>query len=231
MLLGLARIVVLTIIGMVENYRNNPDKIIPFKDVIAKTFSWLFPIVKLFTKRPVYSLVSFCFHVGLILVPLFTTAHVLLWKKSLGFAWFSLPQPLSETLTIIVIFAALLLFLMRVLYQPARVLSRKQDYFWPLLLMVPFITGGICSNASLNPGTYQGLMLVHIYAADAIMLMIPFTKIAHCVLMPLSQLVTALSWKFRAGAGDEVIETLGYADRPTWVEKPRVEESPVSMSE
>ena len=30
-------------------------------------------------------------------------------------------------------------------------------------------------------------MLLHVYSADLIMLLIPFTKIAHCVLAPLSQ--------------------------------------------
>ena len=52
-------------------------------------------------------------------------------------------------------------------------------------------------------------MLVHVYAGDLIMLMIPFTKIAHCVLMPLSQLVTSIAWKFPAGAGDRVAGDTG----------------------
>jgi hypothetical protein len=39
--------------------------------------------------------------------------------------------------------------------------------------------------------------------------------------MPLSQLVTAVSWKFVPGAGAKVAATLGYADRPVWTEKSR----------
>jgi len=65
-------------------------------------------------------------------------------------------------------------------------------------------------------------MLLHVYSGNLIMLMIPFTKIAHCVLAPLSQLVTALSWKFVPGAGDNVAATLGCADLPSWAEKSRV---------
>jgi len=52
------------------------------------------------------------------------------------------------------------------------------------------------------------------------------TKIAHCVLMPLSQVVTAVAWKFPAGAGAQVAATLGYADRPTWVLKARLATGP-----
>jgi nitrate reductase gamma subunit len=104
----------------------------------------------------------------------------------------------------------------------ARALSRRQDYLWPLLLVVPFATGYICSNATISPRTYQVMMLFHVYSGDLIMLMIPFTKIAHCVLAPLSQLVTAVSWKFVPCAGDRVAATLGRADRPSWTAKARL---------
>ena len=50
--------------------------------------------------------------------------------------------------------------------------------------------------------------------ANIIMALIPFTKIAHCILMPMSQAVIAVGWKFPAGAGTRVIETLDYA--PVW---------------
>ena len=83
--------------------------------------------------------------------------------------------------------------------------------------------GFLCTNVAIAPKTYQSLMLVHVYSANLIMLLIPFTKIAHCVLAPLSQVVTAIAWKFPAGAGDRVAATLGYADRPTWLPKARLE--------
>ena len=54
------------------------------------------------------------------------------------------------------------------------------------------------------------------------MIMIPFTKIAHCVLMPFSQFVTGVGWKFPKGAGDRIIETLGYENKPTWYDEPRL---------
>ena len=222
MVLGLARIVILTIIGMVEALKRNDDKILNWKELIGKTISWLFPITRLLRKRPAYSLVSLLFHVGLILVPLFLIAHVLLWEKSFGFAWFSLPQSIADYLTLIVIIGGLTLFLMRVLYRPARAISRKQDYFWPLLLVIPFLTGYLCVNGSISPIQYQWMMLIHIFSGNLIMLMIPFTKIAHCMLIPLSQLVTGIGWKFPRGAGDKVIETLGFKDKPSWVVQSRL---------
>jgi nitrate reductase gamma subunit len=198
--------------------------------MLIKTITWLLPINRLWTKRPIYSTVSVLFHIGLIMVPLFYGAHVLYWERSIGLTWWSLSPAVADILTLIVIAAGIVLFLMRILYSPARALSRKQDYIWPLLLIVPFITGYICAHNGISPRMYQWMMLVHIYSANLILVMIPFTKIAHCMLLPLSQLVTGLSWKFPAGAGDRVIETLGYRDRPTWIEEPRLRKSLIKDS-
>ena len=155
MLLGLLRSVVLTIVGVVEAYRRNPDKIVNWRAVRRQTFGWLVPINRFWHERPAYSTVSILFHAG-------------------------------------------------------------------LLLVTPFLTGFICSNLAIRPKAYETMMLVHVYSANLIMLLIPFTKIAHCVLAPFSQLVTAVAWKFPAGAGDLVAATLGYADRPNWLKGARL---------
>jgi nitrate reductase gamma subunit len=222
MLLGLLRSVILTVIGIVEAYRKSPDKIVNWREVRSQTFAWLFPVTRLWRQRPVYSTISVLFHIGLLLVPPFLFAHVMLWKRVIGIAWFAIPQPLANYLTVIVVAAGVALFLSRVLEPGARQLSRPQDFAWPLLLAIPFAAGFLCSNVAIGPKAYQALMLVHVYSANLIMLLIPFTKIAHCVLAPLSQMVTAIAWKFPAGAGDRVAATLGYADRPTWLPKARL---------
>ncbi len=221
MVLGLLRVIILTVVGIVEAYRRNSDRIIPWKAVARQTLNWLIPARKLWSARPMYSTISFLFHVGLLVVPLFLAAHVRLWRGATGFAWPGLPQQPADYLTLLAIAAGLGLFFGRVLDRGARQLSRLQDFVWPLVLVVPFATGYLCMHAALAPKLYQELMLVHIYSANLIMLTIPFTKIAHCVLMPFSQVVTAVAWKFVPGAGERVAATLGYADLPTWVSNAR----------
>ncbi len=222
MLLGLVRAVALTIVGVVEAYQRSSDKIINWREVRRQTRAWLFPGGRLWQQRPVYSTVSLLFHVGLLLAPLFLAAHLLLWKGAVGFAWHALPQRLSNYLTLLAILCGVGLFLGRVIPAGSRKLSRLQDLVWPLMLVVPFITGYICSNLAVGPKLYAPLMFLHIYSADLIMALIPFTKIAHCVLAPLSQVVTAVAWKFPFGAGDRVAATLGYADQPNWVVNARL---------
>jgi nitrate reductase gamma subunit len=228
MLLGLLRIVVLTIVGVIEAYRRNVDHIVNWREVRKQTIGWLFPIGRLWRQRPIYSSVSFLFHVGLLLVPLFLAAHLLLWKRGLGFAWPAIPQSVANWLTGIVIVTGLGLFLGRVGRSSARRLSRPQDFFWPLLLVVPFATGFVCSNITMSPTGYRSLIFLHIYSANLILLLMPFTKLAHCVLAPLSQVVTAVAWKFPEGGGDRVAATLGYANRPTWLPKSRLSSATVA---
>ncbi|MGA3126240.1 MAG: hypothetical protein ABSD13_05965 [Candidatus Korobacteraceae bacterium] len=223
MLLGLLRVVALSLFGIVEAYRRSPDRIVNWREVRRQTFAWLFPATRLWRARPFYSTLSFLFHVGMLLVPLFLAAHVLRWKRYTGFGWFAIPQGLASILTALAIVAGIGLFFGRLLNPEARKLSRAQDFAWPLLLVIPFISGFLCANAAIGAKTYQSLMILHVYSADLVMLLIPFTKLSHCVLAPLSQTVTAIAWKFPAGAGDRVAATLGYVDKPTWLPNARLE--------
>jgi nitrate reductase gamma subunit len=226
MLLRLLRAVTLTLIGIVEAYRRSPDKIVNWREVRGQTLAWLFPFTRLWRARPVYSTLSFLFHAGLLLVPLFLAAHVLLWKRSTGFAWYAIPHSLANSLTGLAIVAGIGLCFGRLLDSSARKMSRPQDFAWLLLLVVPFLSGFLCTNIAIGAKAYQSLMVLHIYSADLIMLLIPFTRLSHCILAPLSQTVTAIAWKFPAGAGDRVAATLGYADRPSWIPKARLEKPP-----
>ncbi len=222
MILGILRILLLTAAGIAGALWRNPDRIVAWGDVARKTLGWLFPVARLWRKRPIYSAVSFVFHAGLLLVPAFLGAHILLWRRAIGIGWPALPQAAADWLTLITALAALALLAGRVGHRGSRALSRLRDYVWPPLIAVPFITGYICSTVTAAPAVYQTLMLIHIYTGNLIMAMIPFTKIAHCALLPLSQIVTSASWKLQAGAGDRVAATLGYTARPNWVEKARL---------
>ena len=208
MILGLIRIFYLDIWGAFKAYRKAGDKRMPWKLIISRGMEWLFPVKRIAHNRPVYSLLSVLFHVGLLLVPIFLFAHVQLWKASIGIGWITLPYQAAYWLTLSTIVFAFSLFLGRLFSKSASFISRKQDYFWPLLLLIPFLTGFVCAHLNVNPQTYQTYMLIHVLAGDLIFVLIPFTKIAHCVLMPLSQIICTLAWKFPPDTDDAISTTL-----------------------
>ncbi|MFH2048222.1 MAG: hypothetical protein ABIJ12_02160 [bacterium] len=214
MILGLIRILALDLYGAWEAYRKAGDKTLPWKLITVRTLHWFFPVKRVLHSRPVYSIISILFHVGLLLVPLFLFAHIQLWKSAIGFGWWALPKGIADILTIITITCGILLFIGRVSSTASNFISRKQDYWWPLLLLLPFITGFLCMNSSLAASTYQLLILIHILAAELIFILLPFTKIAHCILMPLSQFIANLAWKFPANTDDDICTTLNKKGAP-----------------
>ena len=214
MVLGLIRVFALDIWGAIEAYRKAGDKVVDWATAVKKTIGWLIPIKKAPKNRPFYSIFSIGFHIGLIIVPIFLFAHVQLWKAGLGISWFSLNKDWADILTLTTIAFAIALFIGRIAFRNSRVISRKQDYIWPLLLIIPFITGYICANWTVSPAIYQISMLIHILSGELIFVLLPFTKIAHCIIMPLSQFIIAIAWKFPADTDEAVVTTLNKKGEP-----------------
>ncbi len=214
MLFGLVRIIALDLIAAISAYRQAGDKTLPWGFIVRRTLQWFFPVNRVTTRRPVYSILSMLFHVGLLLVPILLFAHVELWRSVIGFGWLTLPKAWADWLTIATIVCAILLVALRIASRESRFLSRKQDYLWPLLLLIPFATGYICANLGVSPFVYRLSMLVHILAGELIFILLPFTKIAHCVLMPYSQLISNLAWKFPPDTDDALCTTLNKKGAP-----------------
>lgn len=214
MVLGLVRLVLLTVYRAAYTYMRAGDMRLLWPVIRQRTLWWLFPFGRFKRTRAVYSIISFVFHVGLIIVPIFLFAHVYLWKRGIGISWPALPPLAADVLTIITVVAAVALFAGRVGSQVSRTLSRAQDYTWPVLLMVPFVSGFFASHPTWCPVDYHVMLLIHILSAELIFVMIPFSKIAHCVLIPFSQLVSDLGWRFPATAGRDVAKALGKESVP-----------------
>lgn len=214
MLLGLLRIFALDIIQAWEAYRRAGDKKLPWGQLTKDTVTWLVPINKVFRNRPIYSIFSVLFHIGLLLVPIFLYAHVQLWQGYLPIPWLTLSYETAYWLTLLTIVTAFALLIGRITSSASSHISRKQDYLWPVLLLVPFVTGFFCAHLGLGPKVYQISMLFHVLSAELIFFLIPFTKIAHCVLMPLSQYVVAIAWKFPPETDEKIAVTLEKKGEP-----------------
>ncbi len=208
MLLGLARILFLDLWEAYRAYRRAGDKKMPWRLIVRRSLEWAFPVKRVSRNPQLYSIASILFHIGLIVVPVFLFAHIGLWKKAVGISWPALPFRWALWLTISTMCFAAVLLIERLFVKSIHSLSRGQDYFWLVLLLFPFITGFVCANLNISAGLYRFLMLVHVLSGDLIFLLIPFTKIAHCVLAPFSQIVDALAWKFPPATDQEIVETL-----------------------
>ncbi len=209
MILGMMRILLLSVINGLNAKKKSKDKSIPISYVKKLTIGFVFPLRSLRVK-PFYSIISVTFHIGLIITPLLLFDHALLIENSIGFSWIgiSIPKMMADNLSLITIIAGILLLIIRISNKASRFISRKQDYLLPVLLIIPFVSGYLCANYTMSTDIYNLFMIIHIFSGCLIFLLIPFTKIAHCVLLPLSQWITARTWKFVPEAGEEVLLAL-----------------------
>jgi nitrate reductase gamma subunit len=213
MVLGLLRHVVLTVWETAQAYRRAGDKDFPVGKLAETTLHWLVPVKRIW-HRGTYSLTTFLFHVGVILVPLFLAGHITLWREGVGLSWPALPNGVSTTLTWIVIATSIAVVVQRLAARDSRVLSRFQDYALPLFIVVPFLTGFLVMHPAWNPFNRDPVLLVHVLSADLLIFLVPLTKLSHMILMPFTQLVSELAWHFPQDAGRRVGTTLGKENEP-----------------
>jgi nitrate reductase gamma subunit len=208
MVLGLMRILILTIWGIAKTLLRAGDKKVVWKNLITTSLGWILPFKKL-KQRVWYSLASILFHIGIIIVPIFLIEHVALWRRGIGVSWFTISRTLADGLTLLTFAMIILLLIGRLGSREARTLTRGQDVILPLIILIPFISGLLASHPSFNPFAYQATMLVHVLSSDLVMCLIPFTKLCHCVILPFTQVVAEVGWHFPPNSGTQVRMSLG----------------------
>jgi len=213
MILGLARHLVIVTAGIVGAMRRAGDKTIPWKAVLLATVQWLLPFGKV-RSRPLFSLASMTFHAGMILTPVLILPHIELWKRGLGIAWPSISHAAADVLTLVTVAAAAAVLAGRLGTARSRSLSRLQDILLPVLIAIPFLSGFLAMHPAYNPLGYTFMMLIHVMSGNVIFILIPFSKLGHMVLLPLSQLVSEVGWHFPADSGDKVTKTLKKENQP-----------------
>jgi len=206
-LLGLARLVFLSVWGMLAATHRAGDRNLPYSQVFKETLGWLFPLHRLHRTRPVYSYASFLFHLGIIVSIFFLQNHLDILQATMGITWPALPHLLVDAFTLAAIIAGTYLLLHRLYIRSTRSLSKVMDYILLLLLLNIFISGYVAGR-SWNPIPYHQLMLFHTLNGLVLIALIPFTKIAHCVLFPLVRLASEIAWHLTPHGGTNVVKTL-----------------------
>jgi nitrate reductase gamma subunit len=143
---------------------------------------------------------------------LFSVGHVGLWQPDLRVPWPILPPALADTLAVAAAAALLGLLVSRMSSRVLRGLSRPQDSLVLALLLGVMLSGLGAAHPLWAPVDARALLLVHLLLADATLVLTPMTKIAHCILFPVLQLVFELGWHFPEASGRHVATALAKED-------------------
>jgi nitrate reductase gamma subunit len=134
--------------------------------------------------HPWLTIVTFSFHICLVLTPIFLLAHIVLLDESWNISWWALPDGLAIVMTLVVIGGSLFFFVRRRVTPEVAYVTAASDYVILLLTAAPFVTGLI---AYFQWFDVRFFTLLHVLAGEAMLVAVPFTRISHMLFAPLTR--------------------------------------------
>jgi nitrate reductase gamma subunit len=167
------------------------------KGAIRSISLWLIPFAtRSWRKNPIFTLLFFVFHIGLLLTPVFLLAHNIILNERWGFSLPTIPEGLADVLTIAVMVAAVFLILRRIALSEVRILSTAYDYLILAIAVAPFVTGFIAHHAASECACW---VITHIICGEIMLVAIPFTKLSHFVLFFMSRGQLGMDYGIKRG--------------------------------
>ncbi len=156
-----------------------------FKYGMRSILSWMTPFKPVSMKKhPVLSSVIYVFHICLFIAPLFLMAHITLLDESWGLVWPSLSDSLIDYLTLIVLACCLFYFIRRLTQKEVNYLTSQSDYILLAIVALPFFTGLMAYHQWFAYGFFLNL---HILSGEIMLMAIPFTRLSHMIISPLTR--------------------------------------------
>lgn len=146
---------------------------------------WITPFATINMRRhPVLTIVTFAFHICLILTPILLLSHVILWEESWNLSWWSLPDRVADFMTIIVIASCIFFLFRRLVSKEVQFVTSFSDYLILAIVAAPFITGFFAYHQWF---AYQSFMILHILTGEIMLVAIPFTRLSHMIYAPFTR--------------------------------------------
>lgn len=130
-----------------------------------------------FNKNPLIYIAGGLFHLGLFVVLVLGTAHMLVWKSLIGFGWPTLPLPIVDWMAAVTILAIILLFINRLINPVLKLISGPAEWINLLFVFLPMVTGYIMTHHLWF--RYEVLYSLHMIAVDVLLIWIPLSRISH----------------------------------------------------
>jgi nitrate reductase gamma subunit len=156
-----------------------------WKYSLRSIFHWIIPFGTVNWRRhPVLTVVTFVFHISLLVAPIFLLAHVILVDEALNLSWWTIPDAWADVLTVVVIIGCVF-FLVRRLTQPeVKFVTSASDFVILTIVAAPFITGFIAYHQWID---YPVMMVLHVVAGEVLLVAMPFTRLSHMLLSPFTR--------------------------------------------
>ncbi len=161
---------------------SNPDS--GSKHEFSTLLHWLVP----FASRNVrmgyeVTFVTLAFHACLVLVPIFLTAHVVMFSFAWGPQWGTLSQRAADGLTVLMMMAVIFFVVRRWMLPELRFVAFPSDYAVLAIVAAPFVTGFITNRQWFD---YETMVVIHIISGALLLIVIPLTRLTHMLFLALT---------------------------------------------
>ena len=164
--------------GVVFEYMN-------LKFAIRSIAHWLFPFgSRNMRNHPAMTIVTFAFHICLVLVPIFLFAHIVMWNESFNVSWIALPNAVADVMTLLVIGSCIFFGARRLMLNEVKYLTTWVDFAILVVVAAPFFTGFWAYHQWAGAAT---MTIIHIISGELMLVIIPFTKLFHMFLFPFTR--------------------------------------------
>ena len=130
------------------------------------------------------TVVTFVFHICLIIVPVFLLSHIILWDESWNVSWYSLPDSVADIMCVIVIVCCIFFLIRRITSPEVQYVTSASDYIILAIVAAPFITGFLAYHQWFG---YQAFVVLHILSGEIMLVAIPFTRLSHMLYSPFTR--------------------------------------------
>lgn len=135
-------------------------------------------------KQPIFTIVSFIFHLCVIILPVFLLAHIVLWYESWEIQWWSLPDMLADLMTLWVVLACVYFIFRRMLIPEVKQTTRPVDFGLLAIILLTFLTGFLAYH---QWGSYRLVIILHIIFSEILIVVLPFSKLSHMLFFGFSR--------------------------------------------
>lgn len=167
------------------------------KGAASSVLRWLLPFGTFgWRSKPFFTLFTFLFHIGVVLVPLFLAGHAVIIRSTFGVRWPSMPQALADVLVLLAVIGLVFLILRRLTLPEVRILTSREDWIVLALAGVPLVTGFF---AAAHLGGYDFWLTLHMLSGQIMLIAAPFTKLSHIVLYFMSRGQIGMDFAIKRG--------------------------------
>ena len=152
---------------------------ISLKYSLRSILHWITPFGTVNWRRhPALTVATFVFHLCLLLTPIFLLSHIVLVDEAWNLNWWSLPDPVADIMTFLVIICCVFFWIRRMIQPEVKFVTYPSDYIILLIAAAPFITGFLAYHQWV--GT-RWITILHMLSGEIMLAAIPFTRLSHMI--------------------------------------------------